>query len=393
MSARRDNTRSVRVELGARSYDVRIAPGLLASLAGTLADALGRTPRQAFLAIDSGAAAHGARAAASLRAAGVHVSQATLHASEPEKSLASLTTLLTAMARARLERAEPVVAVGGGIIGDLAGFAAACYRRGVPILQCPTTLLSMVDASVGGKTGVNLDAGPEHGELLKNMVGAFHQPLGVVADTESLRTLPDRDLRSGLAECVKHAMLGAHADDPGHAAWLEGALPRILARDDNALAELIARSVATKARIVAGDEREESEAATSRALLNLGHTFAHAIETIPHLSPTTNPDDAPLRHGEAVALGLVAASRAAHAAGLCGLDTPNFVAQVLGAIPLPTRVRGLPDNDHLFTLMGSDKKVSTGRLRLVLPTGAWSARVVTSPDARIVHAAWDAIRG
>ncbi|HRQ72326.1 MAG TPA: iron-containing alcohol dehydrogenase, partial [Phycisphaerales bacterium] len=184
-----------------------------------LGRALGELPLRAGLVVDHGAADHAARAERALASAGIEPVRVEIEPSERTKSLASLETILVALARARLERGEPVVAVGGGIVGDLAGFAAASYRRGVPVLQCPTTLLAMVDASVGGKTGVNLDLG-EAGGLAKNMAGAFHQPLAVIADIDTLATLPQRHLRAGLAECVKHALISADFGDGVYLDWI-----------------------------------------------------------------------------------------------------------------------------------------------------------------------------
>ncbi len=190
-----------------------VGEGLLADLGRLASEALGRAPRAAFVIADANVGAHADAAGASLRAGGCAVSRASVVATEKAKTLETLGRLLEAMGAARIERADPVIAVGGGITGDVAGFAAACYRRGVPVVQCPTTLLSMVDASVGGKTGVNLEVGV----LQKNMVGAFWQPALVLADTATLATLPDREFRSGLAECVKHGLLDGCAEGAGRA--------------------------------------------------------------------------------------------------------------------------------------------------------------------------------
>lgn len=382
---------TVRVELAERSYDVCIGTGLLASVPTMAAAALGRSLRAASLVFDANTAPHAADLARALRAAGVQLTEIELNASEKAKSLETFGRILAAMGAARLERNDPVIALGGGITGDVAGFAAASYRRGVPVIQCPTTLLSMVDASVGGKTGVNLDAG---GSLQKNMVGAFHQPTEVVADIGTLSTLPDREFRAGLAECLKHGLLDGSpgADGRTHLTWITDSLDRILARDPSVLVELIARSVTFKAGVVRGDERETAESGGGRALLNLGHTFAHAIETLHHLSPTDTPGDAPLLHGEAVGLGLVACATTAVRMGLAPAALPDQIRASLTRCGLPASVRGLPDGAHLLALMGADKKTTGGSLRLVLPRKTHHARAMEILDHAPVLAGWDAIR-
>ncbi len=384
---------TVRVELADRGYDARIGGGLLASLPAAANAALGRDIRAACVVIDTNARPHAAPLTVALRAAGVQPVEVEIHATEKAKSLETLRHILTAMGHARLERADPVIAIGGGITGDLAGFAAATYRRGVPVVQCPTTLLSMVDASVGGKTGVNLEVA---GSLQKNMVGAFHQPALVLADTDTLATLPDREFRAGLAECIKHGLIdGTTPDDAtdhtSHLAWIEHTLDRVLARDPDALVELITRSVAFKAAVVCADERETATSDGGRALLNLGHTFAHAIETLHHLSPTGNPADAPLLHGEAVGLGLIAAATTAVHAGLAPKELPQHIADLLTRCGLPTRVAGLPDGEHLLALMRADKKTAQGRLRLILPHGEHRASVVSDLDNAPILAGLGAI--
>jgi 3-dehydroquinate synthetase len=388
---------SVRLQTSSATYDVLIGAGLVDSL-GTLArDRLARPAKRAFLAFDSGLpAALVERAAASITAAGYHLARAPLTASESHKSLDELEKLLAAIAASKLERFEPVFALGGGIVGDLAGFAAASYRRGVPIIQCPTTLLSMVDASVGGKTGVNLDAG---GSLKKNLVGAFHQPSVVVIDVDSLVSLPDRHLRSGLAECIKHGMIsagdGALKTDPDLFSWTTANMRAFLARDAAALTELITRNVRVKAAVVGTDEREELPPEQGgRALLNLGHTFGHAIETIPNLSPDGSSQHAPLHHGEAVAIGLLAAAHCSHAAGLCSADVPSAAQAAIHAAGLPTKLANLPNSDELIAWMAHDKKVVGGKLRLVLPTGTTTGTSIVVEDATTDHiaAGWHAVR-
>jgi 3-dehydroquinate synthetase len=381
---------TVRVE-ASRGYDVQIGPGLLSSLGQSIRRLVPNAAR-AVLVYDSALPVSLVRdARTSLAHAAFSVEQALLQADESLKSLDALTPLLSTLASHKLERTEPVIALGGGIIGDLAGFAAAIYRRGVPVVQCPTTLLSMVDASVGGKTGANLLL--PGGDLKKNLVGAFHQPHAVLADTDTLRSLPARELRGGLAECLKHGMLSAAFNDPDLFSWTLAALPRILALHSETLVELIARNVAVKARVVAGDEREEAPSAQGgRALLNLGHTFGHAIETLPTLSPDNDPAHAPLTHGEAVSLGLHAAAACAVELGIATGECPKRVKNALSAAGLPAAVRGLPSSDHILQLMAHDKKVAAGRLRLVLPKGDGTCVVVDDPPRQAVLRAIEAIR-
>lgn len=389
MTSSPPSTRTVRVELAERAYDVRIGGHLLADLPGALAGALGASPRAVFVVYDANVEAHAGPAIKALRDSGCRVASSTVTATERDKSLDTLARVLAEMGSARLERTDAVIAVGGGITGDLAGFAAASYRRGLPIAQCPTTLLAMVDASVGGKTGVNLEVA---GALQKNMVGAFHQPALVLADIDTLGTLPAREFRAGLAECVKHGLLDGCTGDAAHFAWIADNLDAVLARQPDPLIELIARSVAFKAAIVAGDERETADTGPGRALLNLGHTFAHAIETIPGLSPTADPAAAPLLHGEAVSLGLVAAAATSMHLGLAPAEILAKVRSMLGRCELPTGVAGLPEDDRLLSLMGADKKTLGGRLRLVLPTAGCRAELVTGPDHLAIKAGWAAIR-
>lgn len=383
----------VRVGLPSRGYDAIVGPGLIDRLGPlTLQAGVGRRGGRALVVSDESLPRTTVAAALrSLASAGFDAGHIRLAATEASKSLAAVERVLIELARARVERGEPVIALGGGVIGDLAGFAAAIYRRGIPVVQCPTTLLSMVDASVGGKTGVNLALGEGPGSLKKNMIGAFHQPRLVVADVAVLNSLPDRPLRAGLAECIKHGMIGADWGDPRLLAWTMGAIPGILGRIPGIITELVSRNIKIKAAVVLRDEREE-EASGGRAILNLGHTFAHAVETLPALSPDGDLNKAPLHHGEAVALGLVAATAAAHAAGLCTPDLCGQVAAALLTCGLPTAVRGLPPSEDVLALMAHDKKAQGGRLRLVLPIGPGRARVVEDPPRDVVLAGIQAMR-
>lgn len=386
--------RTVPVRLPEHAYEVVIGAGVLDSLGARVAALAPRSSGRCFMAWD-GSLPDGlvARAKESLASAGARVAGAPVVADEPSKSLAQVERLLVELAGSGHERFDPVVALGGGVVGDVAGFAAAVYRRGVPLVQCPTTLLAMVDASVGGKTGVNLAVPGGAGvDLRKNLVGAFHQPILVLADIDALGSLPPRQHRSGLAECVKHALLSADFGDPGLLEWTESAVDRLLARDAGTLTELIARNVAVKARVVESDPREVKPGDAGRALLNLGHTFAHAIETLPGLSPSGRAQDAPLHHGEAVALGLVAACHASASMGLADAGLAGRVTRLLAALGLPTRVGGLPANERVLDRMAGDKKVIGGRLRLVVPAAPGRSRVVESPPREAVIAGLDAIR-
>lgn len=392
---------TVRVTTSSAAYDVLVGEHLIAQLGALVAARLARPAKRVFLAHDAGLPRGLIDAAsASLRQAGFAPAAAALVSEESRKSLGDLERLLAAIAATRQERFEPVIALGGGIVGDVAGFAAAVYRRGVPVVQCPTTLLSMVDASVGGKTGVNLVAGDGSADSLKkNLVGSFHQPMLVLADVSTLSSLPDRQLRAGLAECIKHGMISggdaAGAIDRGLFDWSAKNLASILRRDAGTLTELITRNVKVKAAIVSTDEFEELPPAQGgRALLNLGHTFGHAIETIEGLSPDGSPGNAPLHHGEAVAIGLIAASRCAVSAGLCSPALADEAARAVASAGLPTRVRDLPANEVLLAMMSHDKKVVGGKMRLVLPIGdrPGSCRVLEDIDPSHIRAGWDAVR-
>lgn len=330
-------------------------------------------------------------AESSLASAQFIVSSSRLSATESDKSLSSLEVLLSAVAAARLERIDPIIAVGGGIVGDIAGLAAATYRRGVPVIQVPTTLLAMVDASVGGKTAANLNV-PGIG-LLKNFVGVFWQPRAVLVDPTALSTLPPREFHAGLAECVKHALISSDFQDPKLFEWTALHASAILDRNVRLLRELLERNIAIKAKVVAGDPHELAPDSTGgRALLNLGHTFAHAIETIPTLSPTTSLADAPLAHGEAVALGIVAACNTATSLGLMGGPEVKSIAMLLEQFHLPVRVDGLPPTSELLLRMRHDKKVIGGHIRLVVPVAGGHARVMRDVPADAIAHGWDSIR-
>jgi 3-dehydroquinate synthase len=357
----------VRVELGPRSYDVVIEPGILDRL-GEEVRAVAPHARCALFADAAVARSCGTRALAALEAGGFRVTWAELPSGESHKTLASVARLYDALLDARLERRSPVIALGGGVTGDTAGFAAATYLRGVPLVQCPTTLLAMVDSSVGGKVGVNVPQG-------KNLIGAFHQPVRVVIDPLVLRTLPQRELRCGLAECIKHAVIR----DPELFEFIARELGALRALEPAALVELVRRNVAIKAAVVAEDETETG----ARADLNFGHTFAHAIEASVGFGEVL--------HGEAVGLGMIAASELAAQLGECPADLPGRVRELVAAVGLPTRIP-LPAPDALEAAMLHDKKLADGRLRFVLPVRLGAVRIQAGAPERAVRSAWSAIR-
>ncbi|MCA9306692.1 MAG: 3-dehydroquinate synthase [Phycisphaerales bacterium] len=384
---------TVRVELGERSYDAVIGAGVLKFL-GRRTRTLLADAKRAFIARDAGVPERFVEIAReSLAGEGFEVSIGTVAADERKKSLEACERLLVSMANARLERSDVVIALGGGMTGDVAGFAAASFKRGVAVVQCPTTLLAMVDASVGGKTGVNLVTGTG---LTKNLVGAFWQPVLVLADVETLTTLTPRVFRAGWGEMLKHGLIAGAFDET---LWDDTiAAVTVEPSAGVGLAALIARNVRLKAAIVAGDERETASSdAGGRALLNLGHTYAHAMEPIGHLSATGDPKDAPMEHGEAVALGLIAAAAAGQAAGSGSLAYVGRVRGAVESIGLRSRIGGLPDDSVLMGAMRHDKKASGGRMRIVTPVdGArdgFGARVVDEPGDDVIRAGWAAIRG
>ena len=347
---------------GAAPYTIAIGPGLLADGAALAAPLRGR---QALLVSDSHVAplyAAGVRAALAAAHPGVRVDTFVLPAGEAGKTLAGFGDAIDALATLGARRDACVYALGGGVVGDLAGFAAACWMRGIDCVQLPTSLLAMVDSSVGGKTAVDLPQG-------KNLVGAFHPPRAVLADTAALRTLPDRELRAGLAEVVKY---GAIVDAP-FLERLRGQAGALLEREDAALAGAIARSCAHKAAIVERDPFEHGE----RALLNFGHTFGHAIETAQAYDG--------LNHGEAVAVGMVLAARLSARLGLAPEADADALRRVLERFGLPVEPpRGL-DPATLVAHMRLDKKAQASGLRFVLWDGIGRARVVADvPEAEVL---------
>jgi 3-dehydroquinate synthase len=356
---------TVRVELGARSYDVRIGAGLLAQAGAEIAPLL-RRPRVAVLTESRVAAAHLSALEAGLAAAGIAMDSHALPPGEGTKGWAGLAEAVEWLLERKVERRDVIVAFGGGVIGDLAGFAAAVLRRGVRFVQVPTTLLAQVDSSVGGKTGINTAQG-------KNLVGAFHQPALVLADIGVLDTLPPRDFLAGYGEVVKYGLLG----DAAFFDWLEANGPRLAAGDRELRQQAVRRSVEMKAGIVSRDETEEGE----RALLNLGHTFCHALEAATGYSDR-------LLHGEGVAIGCALAFELSARLGLCPQEEPSRVRAHLRAMGMKTDLSDipgdLPGTEALLGLMAQDKKVVDGKLRFILARGIGEAFVADGVDPAAV---------
>lgn len=356
----------VPVTLGARTYDIVIGRGLLASL-GERIKTLRPGARVAIVTDETVAAHHLVATETTLEAAGIDSARILVPAGEGSKSYATFEKVCEAIIAARVERNDLVVALGGGVIGDLAGFAAASARRGLDFVQVPTTLLSQVDSSVGGKTGINSRQG-------KNLVGAFHQPILVVADSALLDTLPKREFRAGYAEVAKYGLLG----DAAFFAWLEKNWQDVFAGGP-AREHAIAVCCRAKAGIVTRDERETGE----RALLNLGHTFGHALEAGCGFSDR-------LLHGEAVALGMALAFEFSAKKGLISAADAARVSAHLAAVGLPTHVKdvpgGVPAVDTLMDLVSQDKKVTRGALTFILVRGIGRAFIEKNVDAVEVRA-------
>ena len=332
----------LRVELGARSYDIVVGARLLAQ-AGALITGVTRQKRALIVTDANVARLHLDTLRRGLEAAGFAHAAILLPPGEETKDFAHFQKLCEDILAAGIERATPIIALGGGVVGDLAGFAAATLLRGLDYIQVPTTLLAQVDSSVGGKTAIDTRQG-------KNLVGAFHQPALVIADTDMLDTLPRRELLAGYAEVVKYGLIR----DRGFYEWLESKAAALLQGDSDLRREAVLRSCAAKAAIVAADEREIGE----RALLNFGHTFGHALEAATGFGNT-------LLHGEAVALGMAIAFDLSAKLRLCPADAASRVRRHFAAIGLRTEIDGV-DADALLELMGKDKKVTDGRISLIL---------------------------
>jgi 3-dehydroquinate synthase len=357
----------LRVELGARGYDILVGSGLMVEAGALIRPAI-RQPRVIVVTDETVAALHLDRFAASLAAAGIAHQAVVLPPGEHSKDFRHFSRLCEDILALGIERRTALVALGGGVVGDLTGFAAATLLRGLDFVQVPTTLLAQVDSSVGGKTGINTPQG-------KNLVGAFHQPVLVLADTDALATLPRRELLAGYAEVVKYGLIR----DRAFYDWLEGAGEAIVAGDAAARRQAVLRSCALKAAIVAADEREEGE----RALLNFGHTFGHAFEA------ETGFGDA-LLHGEAVALGMCLAFDLSARLGLCPAAAAARVCRHVATLGLPTEPRQVA-NARPFTAtallghMQKDKKVRDGRITLILARDIGDAFVSRDVESTVLR--------
>jgi 3-dehydroquinate synthase len=356
----------VNVALGERSYDIHIGRGLLTLLGQKIA-ALRPGAKVAIVTDETVMRHHLAAAEATLAAAGIAATAVTVPPGESSKSFSELERVCEALIAARVERADLVLALGGGVIGDLAGFAAAILRRGLDYVQVPTTLLAQVDSSVGGKTAID----SSHG---KNLIGAFHQPVLVLADTALLDTLSPRQFRAGYAEVAKYGLIG----DAAFFSWLEANWRDVFAGGP-AREHAIAVSCRMKAAIVSRDERETGE----RALLNLGHTFGHAFEAAAGFSDR-------LLHGEAIALGMVLAFRFSAKRGLLPAAEAERVERHLAAVGLPIDISsvpgGVPSTDRLMDLIAQDKKVKRGNLTFILARGIGASFIAPDVDAADVRA-------
>ena len=362
----------IRIDIPGSPTSLFVERGAIARLGTLLADeGVAVHDRRVLLVVDRHLANFATRAAAGLAGAHAHVAAVHVDATEPLKSLAAVDAIWHAALAHRVDRRGLFVAIGGGLVGDLGGFAAATFLRGVDLVQVPTTLLAMVDASIGGKTGVNLAL--PGGGLGKNLAGAFWQPRLTVADPDTLATLPARELRAGLAECIKHAVI---AGEPRFA-MLEADADRLVASDPAALDRLIPSSAAVKAEIVARDPFERGD----RATLNLGHTFGHAIETIPGID---------LLHGEAVAIGMHAACRCAEHLGLLAHRDSARIVALIQRCGLPTVLPATVARAEIVRRMGFDKKAEGGRLRLVLPRAIGRVTVEADADHPSIQVAIDA---
>ena len=358
--------RVVGVPLPGRDYDVKIGAGLVADAGRLIAEKFPKA-KCGIVTDENVARFHLATLEGSLRAAGIHAGTVVLPAGEQTKSFRELGPLCERLLEMGLERGDLVVPFGGGVIGDLAGFAASILRRGVRFVQIPTSLLAQVDSSVGGKTGLNTPQG-------KNLIGTFHQPSLVLADTNVLSTLPGREMRAGYAEVAKYGLLG----DAAFFSWLEAHWRSVFGNDVSALTQAIETSVKAKSAIVVRDEHETGD----RALLNLGHTFGHALEAWTGYSSR-------LLHGEGVSIGMTLAFRLSEERGLCPKGSAARVSKHLAEVGLPTRINDIPgpkaDAAHLVALMGQDKKVKAGRLTFIMARGIGEAFITRDIEPSAVQ--------
>lgn len=333
----------VRVELGERSYDIEIGQGNLGTVGGKMME-FGLSGRAGIITNDTVSPLYARAVSDSIRAAGIEPVLLVIPDGEEYKSLPWASHLFDRLLSQRFDRKCSLVALGGGVIGDLTGFVAATYMRGIPFVQVPTTLLSQVDSSVGGKTGVNHPLG-------KNMIGAFYQPVHVLTDVTTLNTLPQEEFLSGMAEVVKYGVIY----DAAFFEYIVNNREAILAKEPVALSYIIKRSCEIKADVVGQDERESG----LRAILNFGHTVGHAVEAITNYTG--------YRHGEAVSIGMVMAARLAHKTGLCGREVEARVEALLSALGLPVKMPAL-DPAAVLSAIGLDKKSEGGKVKFVLPT-------------------------
>jgi len=354
---------TIRVELSERSYDIRIGSGILEGAGAFVSERL-KGKHAVVITDENVRSPHADKVAASLMAAGIRADTLVVPAGEETKSAQQAAALWNRLLELGADRKTFVVAVGGGVVGDLAGFVAATYARGIPFIQVPTTLMAQVDSSVGGKVGINLP-------LAKNLVGAFWQPAGVLIDLAALATLPVREYRSGLAEVVKYGVIL----DEEFFKYLETHVPEIAARESATLVHLIRRSCELKAQVVSADEHETKGL---RAILNYGHTFCHAIETVSGYGH--------FLHGEAVAMGMNCAARLAEMTGRINSELTVRQERLLAALGLPTVVKGL-DIDALLGAMLRDKKAEQGQLRFVLPARLGRVELIGNIDLSLVRRA------
>jgi len=359
--------RTVTVNLQPKPYDIHVQPGLMHDV-GMLVTRLSPTKKVCILTDTNVGPQYVAPLTAGFLNAGIRPIVAVVPPGEEHKSLADLLPVYDQFLAQKMERGTPVIALGGGIVGDMAGFLAATILRGVPFVQVPTTLLAMVDASVGGKTGVNAAAG-------KNLIGAFHQPIAVFIDPSVLNSLPLRELRSGLAECIKHEII---RDADGFIS-LEHNIQRALNLDIEFLSSLIAHNVAIKARVVEADPFERGE----RAHLNFGHTFGHAIESVSQYSYS---------HGECVALGMTAAAHLAQRLNMIDAVAQSRITRLIESAGLPTGGMKL-DVDEVVEAMAYDKKVEAGQIRLILPTKIGAVTIRNDVPMELVKEAVQSLGG
>ena len=335
--------KKVPVSLGKDSYDIVVGHGILSAL-GDAVTRLGLGPKEMVVTSTRLWPLHGKAVQDSLAASGFDVCVAHMNDDEQSKSIQTVMSLYDKLVENEFDRNSGIIAVGGGVVGDVAGFAAATFMRGVPFVQVPTTLLAQVDSSIGGKTGVNLPSG-------KNLVGAFYQPTLVWTDVSTLKTLPERELRSGLAEVIKYAVVA----DQGLFHILEEKIRSFSEASSDTLIEIISRCCSAKARIVEQDEKDHGV----RSILNYGHTAGHALETLSNYIQYT--------HGEAVALGMIVAARVSHEIGAIDQTTAEKQERLIGAAGLPTRIDRFIDPQNIVRQLTRDKKRLAGHIRWILP--------------------------